>query len=252
MTDNKIVTKSIASSEEQDRREAFKATFNANPIPSGEQLNNLGLFVKRQELTKTVFLTDLYRKFLPVHGVIMEFGVRWGQNLVTLTNLRGMMEPYNYSRKIIGFDTFAGFPSVHSLDGNHSIIQKGAFSVTDGYENYLSEVLSYHEKESPLPHIKKHELVKGDASVELEAYLKRHPETIVAFAYFDFDIYEPTKRCLELLKPHLTKGSVIGFDEVLDLQFPGETIALKEALGLNNVSVQRMSYGGIQSYVILD
>ena len=246
-----IETKSIASIEEQKRRSDFFNNYINNPIPQNEQLNNIGLFTKRQELTKTLFFADLYRKFLPVHGVIMEFGVRWGQNLVTLTNLRGMLEPYNYSRKIIGFDTFAGFPSVHENDGDHSIIKKGAFSVTDGYENYLSSVLNYHEMESPLSHIKKHELVKGDATVELETYLKKHPETIVAFAYFDFDLFEPTKKCLELLKPFLTKGSIIGFDELLDPQFPGETVALRESLGLQNLAIQRMHYGGIQSYTII-
>ena len=246
-----IETKSIASIEEQKRRSDFFNNYINNPIPQNEQLNNIGLFTKRQELTKTLFFADLYRKFLPVHGVIMEFGVRWGQNLVTLTNLRGMLEPYNYSRKIIGFDTFAGFPSVHENDGDHSIIKKGAFSVTDGYEDYLSNVLNYHEMESPLSHIKKHELVKGDATVELETYLKKHPETIVAFAYFDFDLFEPTKKCLELLKPYLTKGSIIGFDELLDPQFPGETVALRESLGLQNLAIQRMHYGGIQSYTII-
>lgn len=246
-----IETKSIASIEEQKRRSDFFNNYINNPIPQNEQLNNIGLFTKRQELTKTLFFADLYRKFLPVHGVIMEFGVRWGQNLVTLTNLRGMLEPYNYSRKIIGFDTFAGFPSVHENDGDHSIIKKGAFSVTDGYEDYLSNVLNYHEMESPLSHIKKHELVKGDATVELETYLKKHPETIVAFAYFDFDLFEPTKKCLELLKPYLTKGSIIGFDELLDPQFPGETVALRESSGLQNLAIQRMHYGGIQSYTII-
>jgi hypothetical protein len=74
----------------------------------------------------------------------------------------------------------------------------------------------------------------------------------VAFAYFDFDIYEPTKKCLELLKPHLTKGSIIGFDELLDPQFPGETVALRETLGLHNVAIKRMPYCGIQSYVIVE
>lgn len=246
-----IETKSIASIEEQERRSDFFNNYINNPIPQNEQLNNIGLFTKRQELTKTLFFADLYRKFLPVHGVIMEFGVRWGQNLVTLTNLRGMLEPYNYSRKIIGFDTFAGFPSVHENDGNHAIIKEGAFSVTNGYENYLADVLDYHEHESPLHHVKKYELIKGDATVELETYLKKHPETIVAFAYFDFDIYEPTKKCLELLKPFLTKGSIIGFDELLDPQFPGETVALRESLGLQNLAIQRMHYGGIQSYTII-
>jgi hypothetical protein len=184
--------------------------------------------------------------------VIMEFGVRWGQNLVTLNNLRGIYEPYNHSRKIIGFDTFSGFPSVHKNDGSHSIIEKGAFSVSQDYEKYLQSVLSYHELECPLSHVKKNTLVKGDASVELEKYLSQHPETIIAFAYFDFDIYEPTKKCLELIKPYLTKGSIIGFDELNDPQFPGETVAVREVLGTQNVKISRSPYSGIQSYIIIE
>lgn len=246
-----IVTKTISSPEEQDRRANFSKLYSNSPIPANEQLSNLGLYIKRQELTKTVIMTDLYRQFLPVHGVIMEFGVRWGQNLVTLTNLRGMLEPYNHSRKIIGFDTFSGFPSVDSKDGAHSSVVKGAFSVTYGYENHLQEVLDYHEKESPLPHVKKSFLVKGDATETLKTYLAQHPETIVAFAWFDFDIYEPTRKCLELLKPHITKGTVIGFDELCDPQFPGETVAVKEALGMENIAVRRFPYGGIQSYTVI-
>lgn len=246
-----ILTKTISSAEEQERRERFAELYRNSPIPANEQLANTGLYVKRQELTKTLIMTELYRQFLPVHGVIMEFGVRWGQNLVTLSNLRGILEPYNYSRKIIGFDTFEGFPSVDKKDGNHSTIVKGAFSVTEGYENYLQEVLDYHEKESPLSHVKKNFLVKGDATVMLAEYLKQHPETIVSFAWFDFDIYEPTKKCLELLKPHITKGTVIGFDELCDPHFPGETVALKEVLGVENVSVRRFPFGGIQSYVVI-
>lgn len=247
-----IKTKTISSEQEQLNRQRLNAAFKSNPIPDNEQLNNVGLFVKRQDLTKTLFFNDLYQKFLNTHGVIMEFGVRWGQNLVTLNNLRGIYEPFNHSRKIIGFDTFSGFPSVDKKDGAHSIIQKGAFSVTENYENYLKDILDYHESECPLSHVKKNSLVKGDASVELEKYLKEHPETIIAFAYFDFDIYEPTKKCLELIKPYLTKGSIIGFDELNDPQFPGETVALKEVFGLHNVKISRSKYSGIQSYFIVE
>jgi hypothetical protein len=237
-----IKTKTIASSAEQEKRKAFFDLYKKNPIPENEQLSNVGVFTKRQD----------YKHVIQVHGVIMEFGVRWGQNLVTLNNLRGIHEPFNHSRKIIGFDTFEGFPSVDSKDGDHAIIEKGAFSVTKDYEKYLEEVLNYHEQECPLNHIKKNSLVKGDATVTLAKYLKDHPETIIAFAYFDFDIYEPTKKCLELIKPHLVKGSVIGFDELNDPQFPGETIALNEVLGLNNVRVQRNLFSGIQSYFIFE
>ena len=248
----KIKTKSIASSEEQEKRELFFKTYLANPVPEKERLSNIGMFVKRQELSKQLFLNEIYHQVVNVHGVIMEFGVRWGQNLVTLNNLRGIYEPFNHSRKIIGFDTFSGFPSVSKEDGNHPVISKGAFGVTSDYENYLQQVLDYHEQECPLAHIKKNFLVKGDASKTLAAYLDEHPETVIAFAYFDFDIYEPTKKCLELIKPHLTKGAVVGFDELNDPQFPGETIALKETLGLNNVGLRRNRFGGIQSYFIFE
>lgn len=245
-------TKTIASSDEQEMRSRFFELYKKNPIPDKEQLSNIGLFMKRQELTKILFFQELYAHILPVHGLIMEFGVRWGQNLVTLTNLRGIYEPFNYSRKIIGFDTFEGFPSVHEKDGTHQSIEKGAFNVTENYEKYLQKTLDYHTGEAPLNHIPKNELVKGDAVLMLEKYLKEHPETVIAMAYFDFDIYEPTKKCLELIKPYLTKGAVIGFDEVGDPGFPGETIAVKETFGIENISLRRFRYGGIQSYIIIE
>lgn len=247
-----IKTKTIASAEEQNKREAFIQLFNENPIPDNEKLANTALFVKRQDLSKQLFFNELYQRIVDVHGVIMEFGVRWGQNLVTLNNLRGIHEPYNHSRKIIGFDTFGGFPYVDNKDGNHEIIKKGAFSVTNEYEKQLEKILSYHESECPLSHIKKNFLVKGDAVVKLQEYLKEHPETIIAFAYFDFDIYEPTKKCLELIKPHLTKGSILGFDELNDPQFPGETVAVKEVLGLSNIRIQRNRFSGIQSFAVIE
>lgn len=243
-----IEIKTIASKAELEKRNNFLELYKNCPIPENEKLTNSGLFVKRQDLTKQLFLNDLYSKIVDIHGIILEFGVRWGQNLVTLNNLRGIHEPYNYSRKIVGFDTFEGFSAVDAKDGNHEIIKTGAFSVTENYENYLQDILDYHESECPLSHIKKNIIVKGDASVELKKYLDAHPETIIAFAYFDFDVYEPTKKCLELIKPYLTKGSIVGFDELNDPQFPGETVALRETLGLNTVAIKRSKYSGIQSY----
>ena len=58
----------------------------------------------------------IYAEIVPVHGVIMEFGVRWGQNLALFSNLRGIHEPFNYNRRIIGFDTFEGFPAISGKD----------------------------------------------------------------------------------------------------------------------------------------
>jgi len=199
-----------------------------------------------------LFLNHIYQKIVDTHGILIEFGVRWGQNLVTLNNLRGIYEPYNYGRKLVGFDTFEGFVNVDKLDGKHSIIKNGAFSVTKNYETFLTEVLNAHHNESPLHHIQKNRIIKGDAVVELKKYLSEHPETLVSFAYFDFDIYQPTKECLELLLPVMPKGAIIGFDELLDPQFPGETIAFKEIFKIRNCKLYKNPFGGIQSYIILE
>ena len=242
----------ISSSDENSNRDEFFKLYQKNPLPPNEQLSNMGLFTKRQDLTKQLFFNEIYKELINTHGVIMEFGTRWGQNLVTLNNLRGIHEPYNHSRRIIGFDTFEGFISVDEKDGKHEMIKNGSYSVTDNYEKYLIDVLKYHENECPLSHINKNTILKGDASIELVKYLENHPETIISFAYFDLDIYEPTIKCLELIKPHLTRGSIIGFDELCDPNFPGETIALKEVFGTNKFQIKRNKFSGIQSYCIFE
>ena len=103
-----------------------------------------------------------------------------------------------------------------------------------------------------MAHKKRHEVVKGDASKTVATYLNEHPETVVAFAYFDMDIYKPTRDCLEAIKPHLTKGSVIGFDELNHPDFPGETIAYREVLGANNFRLVNSRYGAGSSYLIFE
>ena len=57
---------------------------------------------------------------------------------------------------------------------------------------------------------------KGDTPKILRELLKKNQELIVSLAYFDFDLYEPTLKCLELLKPRMVKGTVLAFDELND------------------------------------
>ena len=108
------------------------------------------------------------------------------------------------------------------------------------------------ENDNPLSHIKKFELVKGDATKTIHTYLNDNPETIISLAYFDFDLYKPTKECLEAIKPRLTKGSVVAFDELNDPDSPGETLALMEVFGLNNITLKRCRYASRVSYFIVE
>jgi len=243
--------KNLSSQSELSTRAELLALFKECPIPESELLTHLALFLKRQDLTKLLFMDELYRQILDVQGVVMEFGTRWGRHLAIFQNLRGLYEPYNNARKVIGFDSFEGFIEVDSKDGKDQLVEVGAYSTTKDYEVWLEKVLSCHERESPISHMKKFEIVKGDASETVHAYLERNPHTLVALAYFDMDLYKPTKECLLALKNHLTRGSVIGFDELAVDNFPGEGLALKEAFGYTTYAIRHSRLGSVQSYLVI-
>jgi hypothetical protein len=109
----------------------------------------------------------------------------------------------------------------------------------------------FQEQLNPMAHLKRYELVKGDATKTIPRYFKKHPETIISLAVFDFDIYAPTKVALEVVKSHLSKGSILVFDELCDDIFPGETIAFKEVFGLNKITLKRFPFASRLSYMVV-
>lgn len=238
-----------SSQDEIDRKQALVNRLRNSPIPNREILDNIGLYLSRQALSRINFIQKIYQMIIPVHGVIMEFGVRWGQNIVLFSNLRGIHEPYNYNRKIIGFDTFEGFPSVSPEDGDRA--RPGDYDVVDGWIEELEAVLEFHNQNAPISNKKKHELIKGDATITLPQYLMKHPETIIALAYFDFDLFAPTRDCLNAIIPHLTKGSILAFDELNMPELPGETLALREVIGLSRYAIRRDPSNPMTSYLVV-
>lgn len=252
MKKSRLGIKTYDSSEEELIRQQFIEHFKKSPIPDNQLLSNLGLFLNSKNLSRILFMDHLYRQIIDVQGIIIEFGTRWGQNLALCSALRGIYEPFNRHRKIVGFDTFKGFPSISEKDGKSDMMRSGELAVSENYVDYLARIMEFQEKDNPLAHIKKFELVAGDAVVEIDRYLKEYPQTIVALAYFDFDIYEPTKKCLEAIRPHLVKGSLLGFDELNDPDSPGETIALKDVFGLDNIKLKRYRYASRVSYFVLE
>jgi len=247
---NEFKISTFGPPEEDTRRNSLKELFDEWPINSKEFFLNLGLFLAPQTLSRILFMNHLYSQILDVQGVVIEFGCRWGQNLSLFSSFRGIYEPFNRLRKIIGFDTFEGFIKVSDKD--HQSLSQGDYAVSKEYQKYLENVLSLMEQESPLSHIKKFEIIKGDAPEMLKQYLDEHPETVVAMAYFDMDLYEPTRDCLKVLRPYLTKGSVLGFDELNDALCPGETEAVREVLGLSSVRIKRFPYNSRASYTIIE
>ena len=252
MNAEQLQIKTYANASEHAARQQMGDLLFHNPIPPDQLLSNLGLFLESKHLSRLLFMDFLYRQIIAVQGVVMEFGVRWGQNLALFSALRGIYEPFNRHRKIVGFDTFTGFPSIHEKDGQSNMMVNGQLAVSPHYEDTLQQLLNLHETLNPLTHIKKHELCVGDVVEELPQYLAKCPETIVAMTYFDLDLYEPTVKCLELLRPRMTKGTILGFDELNDPDSPGETLALMEVFGLNHLKIQRFPFASRVSFVVFE
>lgn len=252
MLDKDMEILTFDSQLEARSRESLLDLLLHSEVSRDQLLGNLGLFLDAKNLSRILLMDDLYKRIVDVQGVVMDFGTRWGHNMALFQTFRSIYEPFNRHRKILGFDTFKGFPSVVPEDGRSSLMYAGNLRVSDGYVGYLRTLLDTHEALNPLAHIKKNEVVEGDASAELEAYLSANPHTIVALAYFDFDIYQPTKVCLELIRDRVTKGSVLAFDELNDQDSPGETRALMEVFGLRQIRLQRFRFASRVSFFVVE
>jgi hypothetical protein len=236
---------------EEEKSKSYKLWNIASKIVphQGNNWNEFfSLFLKRQSLSRILYYNEVYQHIINVPGSILELGVQWGSTLSTLINLRGMYEPYNSSRVVYGFDTFSGFPAIDEKDGTLAAI--GDYEVIDNYDIVLEDVLKTIESFSPLNHIKKFDLIKGNVVDTLPIFLKENPHLIISMIIFDMDIYEPTKKSLEIITDRLTKGSVLVFDELHCKHFPGETLALKEALGINKLRLIRNPHQTYCSYAI--
>jgi hypothetical protein len=68
--------------------------------------------------------------------------------------------------------------------------------------------------------------------------------------YLDFDLFEPTQAALMHLLPRVVKGGIVAFDELNSEDFPGETMALIESVGLANAQLRRFTTDPYISYFV--
>ena len=240
-----------AGDEQLAQREALYQLFRDRPMPDDQLLINLGLYMRSSALAKLLFLNELYQLILDQPGVIVEFGTWWGQNLVVFENLRAIYEPFNASRRIIGFDTFKGYPAISERDRMSDTIKVGGYKVSNDYRPYLEALLAYHESNNVLRNVRKCEVIEGDAVETAPQFFDAHPETIVALAYFDMALYEPTKACLKALLPNLAPGSVVMLDELNSRDYPGETVAFKEVFAGQRYTLHKSKFMTDRAYLVM-
>lgn len=222
-----------------------------------EKFENFAKYTPRQNLARFLARYEIFKLIQNIHGSIIECGVLFGGGLMSFANISTILEPYNFQRKVIGFDTFEGFPSISDkdLEGHihkkSSHLKQGGFAVPDAYDDLLNSI-SVFDNNRFLNHFSKVEIIKGDFEQTSKQYIIDNPHLVISCLYLDFDIYKPTKIAIEHFLKRIPKGGVIVFDELNEEGFPGETIAVIETIGINNLKIQRFPFEPRISYAIIE
>ena len=217
--------------------------FDASGDPLEIRLENFPKYVRRQDLTRFLALYEIFKRIITVKGSIVECGVNRGYGLMAWAKLSAVLEPVNLTRRIYGFDSFAGFPAVGDKDRTGpawETAQPGALHA-DSFDELL-KLIDLYDKDRFLGHIRKVELIKGDATQTIPRFIADHPHLVVSLLFMDFDLHDPTKAALEAFVPRMPKGAIIAFDELDNPLWPGETLALLETLGINKLELERLDF----------
>lgn len=218
------------------------------------KLDNSSLFVDRVQYSTIFAKYEIFKKILNNPGSIIECGVREGNGLMLFAKLSAIFEPYNFKRKIIGFDTFKGFPSINNKDKSklkkHKKLYKKGYNDSNFF--ILKNSIKNFDDKRPLGHIPKIELIKGDAIKTIPKFVKKNSHLLVSLLYLDFDLYKPTKIALKNFLPRMSKGSIVVFDELNDPKWRGETVALLESCNLNKIKFEKFTFESNLTYFIIN
>src|SRR6185369_13622670 len=179
-------------------------------------------------------------------------GVLRGGTLMGWAQLSATLEPVNLTRRIYGFDSFEGFPSVAAQDrGPMSEHVKPGDLYANAHDELL-ELIEIYDSYRFLGHVDKVHLVKNDATKTIPAFIETHKHLVVSLLFLDFDLYEPTKVALQHFVPRMPKGAVIAFDELDNPLWPGETLAMLEVCGARKLRIERLEFDPYIGFAVIE
>ena len=236
---------------EQGEASEYKACFERNPESWEAKMDSFPKYVRRQGLTRFLALYEIFKRVLPIKGSVVECGVFRGFGTMTWAKLSAILEPVNLTRRIYGFDSFSGFPSLSKLDqvGIAAGVKAG-----DLYANSEEEILrlaAINDSTRFLGHIPKVTLIRGDATETIPEFIRQTPHLLVSLLFMDFDLYEPTKVALQHFVPRMPKGAIIAFDELDNPLWPGETMAMLEVCGARRLRIERLEFDPYIGFAVI-
>ena len=202
-----------------------------------------------------------------IKGDIIEFGVYRGDSIISAALL---LERLNIKKKIIGLDTFGGFPKKHKLDNPmifHELYKKKQISKKHYFWfllrneaikkkliiNHNWEKTSYkfvNERIKKFKLKKMINLIKGDIKFSVNKIDNQQKYSV---ALLDCNLYEPHKFALEYVWDRMSKNGYIYLDDYFSLKYPGPRIAINQFCNRNNIKINKMKnyHGDFERYFLI-
>jgi hypothetical protein len=242
--------KTFKTQQEQTVGPAIARIFEACSDSTETKIDGFPKYARRQHLKRFLAMYEIFKLALPIKGSVVECGVFRGFGLMSWAKLSTILEPENLTRRIYGFDTFDGFPSLTKKDSNrHTQTHIGDLRASSYAE--LQQLIAAYDQDRFLGHIPKVSLIKGDIAVTAPKFIRENPHLLVSLLFIDCDLYKPTRLALRHFLPRMPRGAVLAFDELDNPQWPGETIAMLEETAGRPLALRRLEWDPYISYAIL-
>lgn len=242
---------SLRTDVERQVGDNIERLFRQNPESVEIKLENFTKYVRRQHLKRFLAFYEIFKLVLPVKGSIVECGVYRGFGVMAWAKLSAILEPENLTRRIYGFDTFDGFPTIADQDVSpHTHAMPGDLRA-DSYDE-LQALIGEYDADRFLGHIEKVELIRGDMTETIPCFVQMNPHLMVSLLFVDCDLYAPTAAALHHFLPRMPKGAVLVFDDLDNPLWPGETAALLELRGVSGLALKRLPWDPYLAYAVID
>tara|TARA_B110000263_G_C15301910_1_gene508409 strand:- start:856 stop:1518 length:663 start_codon:yes stop_codon:yes gene_type:complete len=209
---------------------------------SFEYENNFYHSCNITRISKILAHYEIYKTIKEIPGEIVECGVFKGASYLRFAMFREIFgNPF--SKKIVGFDTFGKFPETSYQEDKKArkqfIDSAGDNSIS---KDQLSKILDHKGINKNV------DLIEGDITETVPAYVKSNPELKISLLNLDTDIYEPAVSILEHLYPRITRGGILMLDDYGT--HPGETKAVDEYFHNKEVEIKKFSFTMTPCYIV--
>jgi hypothetical protein len=236
----------IGLSSSNDKAISKKLSEQAQKRPFEEVAQTFPAYVRRQLITRFLAYYELFKLVQDTPGWIVECGVYRGFSFFSLARFLEIFCMGDKTRKVLGFDSFAGFKELSDEDGpeNAAVTRSVGGANPAGFRDEFYDLMDALNNDAFAPWAPRAQMIEGDVTETIPKYLESNPGLRISLLHLDIDLYKPVSVALQHLYPRVVPGGVVVLDEFAHHDWPGESQALQDVFSRNNWPVPKLKTFG--------